>query len=311
MARIENGVRKLNEEEINKQASSVEFATGDTTTDTDGISDVQGEVWLERVLKDAEERRHFEEVAHINEELLGSGDATVHIPKTTGHLDLDSTGVSEGSARTYTQLDNIDTVDVTITSPDDYYKGGIAIPKEVALTTNVDIISLARSAVAEEAAQDVDIAIRDEAVDEAANNVDQTTSGEITPDAVSEAMRYIEENNYDPEYLIINPAHKHNLRTDSQFTNASEYGDDRVVKRGEIGEYLGVRILTSTNVEDKAVMVGLDQEGRKVGPALVWKEKPNMAMEYNREESEHRIFYDQTFTTAMIHEDSVCTIETA
>jgi len=39
------------------------------------------------------------------------------------------------------------------------------------------------------------------------------------------------------------------LRDDSQFTNASEYGSNEVILSGEIGQYLGVKIVETTNVQ--------------------------------------------------------------
>lgn len=295
------------------ELETVELAAGDTTTSTSNISKVQAEQWMQEVVRDAEEMRRFEDISRVFDDLVGSGDYKLHIPKTTGHLDLSSTGVSEGSDRTFTALDNLDTVEATITSGSDWYKGGVAISKEALLTTSVDLVAEAENAITEKMAQDVDEALRDEAVNNTpgAHNVDQTTSGEVTPDSVSKAMEHIETDNYVPRFLVISPAHQHDLRTDSQFTNAAEYGDREVVANGEIGTYLGVRVLTSTAISSKAVMVGENRAGELVGQALVWKEEPNMAMEYDRESAEQRIYYDQAFTTVTIQPDALATIQTA
>lgn len=303
---LSDGLREVNAKEL----ESVELAAGDTTTSSTGISSVQAEQWMEQVVRDAEAMRRFQDVSREFTDLVDSGDDTLHIPKTTGHLDVSATGVSEGTDRTFTQLDNLTTVDVTISS-DNWYKGGIAIAKEALLTTSVDLVSEAENAVAEEMAQDVDVELRDEAVSSASNNVDQSTSGELTPDSISQAMQNIESNDYSPEFLVISPAHQHDLRTDSQFTNASEYGNREVVANGEIGTYLGVRVVVSSNVGDYAVMMGQTRTGEMVGTALVWKEEPNMAMEYNRESAEQRIYYDQAFEVTTVQPDAVCTIQTA
>lgn len=311
-ATLGEGVRQLNQQEIKE--ASVELASGDTTTSTSGISQVQGEEWLERVLRDAEEQRRFENVSRVNRTLVNQGGDTVHIPRTTGHLDISSTGTSEGSARTYTQLDNIETIDVTV-SGNDFKKGGIAIGKETIMTSNVDVVQEARNAVSQELAQEVDEALRSEAVSSASNNVDNSTSGELTPDAISKAMQHIEDNNFEPQWLVVSPGQMHDLRTDSQFTNASEYGNREVVANGEVGTYLGVRVMKSTAItrdaNNKAVMIGSTRAGDLVGPTLVWKETPSMAMEYNQEEAEQRIYYDQAFSTTTIHGDAVATIQTA
>lgn len=305
---LADGLREVNSEELD----TVELASGDSTTGTSGISSVQAEQWMERVVRDAEDMRRFQDVSREFDALVDSGDDTLHIPKSTGHLDLSATGVSEGADRTFTQLDNLTTVDVTISS-DNWYKGGIAIAKEALLTTSVDLVAEAENAIAEEMAKDVDLELRDEAIAStpSAHNINQTTSGEVTPDSVSQAMEKIEADDYDPEFLVISPAHQHDLRTDSQFTNAAEYGDREVVANGEIGTYLGVRVVVSSNISDKAVMMGQKRSGEMVATALVWKEMPNMAMEYDRQEAEQRVFYDQAFEVATIQPDALATIQTA
>jgi len=308
---LADGVREMNREEL----QTVEL--GDTTTGTSGISSVQAEEWLEQVVRDAEEMRRFEDVSRVFDDLVGSGDDTLHIPKSTGHLDVSATGTSEGAGRTFTDLDNLTTVDVTIStgSGGDFYKGGIALSKESMMTTSVDLVAEAENAIAQEMAQDVDEALRSEAVSSATNDVDQSTSGTLTPDSISKAMQNIEDNNYEPYFLVISPAQQHDLRTDSQFTNAAEYGDREVIASGEIGSYLNVRVVTSTAITNgsgnEAVMIGRKRNGELVGQALVWKEEPNTAMEYDREEAEQRIYYDQAFTTTTIQPDALCTISTA
>ena len=53
----------------------------------------------------------------------------------------------------------------------------------------------------------------------------------------------------DPYVLFIGVAQEEALRKDSQFVNAAEYGSDTVVQNGEIGQYLGIRVVVTTNVE--------------------------------------------------------------
>ena len=56
----------------------------------------------------------------------------------------------------------------------------------------------------------------------------------------------------EPFVMFIGPAQEEALRKDSQFTNAAEYGSQRVVMNGEIGEYLGIKIVVTTNTESVA-----------------------------------------------------------
>lgn len=51
----------------------------------------------------------------------------------------------------------------------------------------------------------------------------------------------------DPFVLMINQSQKKALRDSSQFVNAAEYGNRVVISSGEIGDYLGIRVIVSNN----------------------------------------------------------------
>jgi N4-gp56 family major capsid protein len=309
--------QRLSEKVAELQATGGATTTGTTTNAGDNLSDFTAIEFLERVIRDAEERRVFERVASVYDDLVDVGDSTLEIPRTTGHLDLTDQQSVEGEDRTYQQLENLDTIETTITA-DSFVSGGIEISKQAMMTTNIDLVEEARNAVTQQIAEDVDLAIRDEIVDAtpAANVVDQTGSGELTPEAIADAMENVERNNYTPRFLIVSPAQINDLRKDSQFTNASEYGDDEVVMEGEIGQYLGVSVMkTQAAVRDDAgdefaYLVGEGPDGRAVGPLLAYKELPNMDMQYNREENAQRIYYDHAFETNTVQPDALSLIQT-
>lgn len=56
----------------------------------------------------------------------------------------------------------------------------------------------------------------------------------------------------DPFVLIVGPRQKQALRDSGQFMNASQYGDRVVISSGEIGDYLGIRVIVSNNVPTEA-----------------------------------------------------------
>ena len=53
----------------------------------------------------------------------------------------------------------------------------------------------------------------------------------------------------EPIVLFISPEQENVLLKDSQFVNASEYGNNEVVMNGEIGKYIGVKVVVTNNVE--------------------------------------------------------------
>lgn len=56
----------------------------------------------------------------------------------------------------------------------------------------------------------------------------------------------------DPFVLMINQPQKKALRDSSQFINAAEYGSRVVISSGEIGDYLGIRVICSNNTPQVA-----------------------------------------------------------
>jgi len=53
----------------------------------------------------------------------------------------------------------------------------------------------------------------------------------------------------DPFVLFIGPSQEETFLKDSAFVNAAEYGGNSIVLNGEIGQYLGVKIVVSPNLE--------------------------------------------------------------
>jgi len=322
MSRMAKGKKAVERERLSEKVAELQATSGPTTSNTstaggDNLSDFTAIEFLERVIRDAEERRVFERVASVYDDLVDVGDSTLEIPRTTGHLDLTDQQDVEAEDRSYQQLENLDTIETTITA-DSFVSGGIEISKQAMMTTNIDLVEEARNAVTQQIAEDVDLRIRDEIVDAtpSENVVDQTPSGNLTPEAIADAMENVERNNYTPRFLIVSPAHINDLRKDSQFTNASEYGDDEVVMDGEIGQYLGVSVMkTQAAVRDDAgdsfaYLVGEGPDGRAVGPLLAYKELPNMDMQYDREENAQRIYYDHAFETNTVQPDALSLIQT-
>lgn len=324
---------RLDDDEL-EELTSQELSEGPSTTSNNpDFSKLQASEWLEQVVMDAEPRRRFLDLSREFTELVGSGAKEITVPRTNKALDMSGENQKpEAQDRNYTEMDTLDGETVTIDDEDNWYEGGLKISKQKVRTTPVDVMEVARHHLAKQIARDVDVALYDEAVSGAesvvgsasADNkhletdhpngshvVDQTQSERLTPDSIAEAAARIEANDWEPYALIINSDQKKDLRTDSQFTNAAEYGSDDVVLNGEIGMYLGIRVVVSNTVDQKAVMIGREQDtGADVAQALVWKEEPEVNHQFDMEENTHKFFYDQSFKPATIQPTALATIQT-
>jgi N4-gp56 family major capsid protein len=108
------------------------------------------------------------------------------------------------------------------------------------------------------------------------------TGGVLTKDS---DLKNPWENTPDSPYvLFIAPEQEEILLTDSQFVNAAEYGGGEIVLNGEIGKYLGVKVVVSNNTPAYANFgIGGNIDGHKCllvksqyCGGLAWGEKPGI-----------------------------------
>ena len=321
------------------------YKLADTTTSTTGMATstpstkgIQGILWFKEIIKYAEDLRRFDQAVMHNEYMVNTGAHEVMVPRATSHLSLNYS-TSEGSDRTLTEMDNISTVPVTL-SASDFKKGGVAISKELAMTSMVDLLAHARHVITQDLARDLDVAIATELQDTSVTNrvfggsgvsdpSGLSTGDVLTTDLIADAMEKLESNNYVPRLLFVSPAQVKAFRKDSQFVNASEYGSNEVVLKGEIGRYLGIRIIkttntpayssgaTDTNQNTKTwgaaghccIMVGTNNWDQLVAGVVAWKEKPNVDYEYHKLKSKHIFYANQAYKVKLLEPKAVCLIK--
>jgi len=325
---------------------------------TQEVSGLEGKTWKKEIIYYAEALRRFDQACIIDETIVGKQDKTATIPKTTGHLALtttppDQTGTTE-NVRTDTRLDTIlSNVDVTVDDTSDWYMPQIAIRKQDVENHRVDLIKLAQRAMSQELADNVDTKVAAELQDTGVTNlvyggsasaVSGLGAGDvITPDVFADALQKIEDNDFVPYMAFLAPAQCNALRKDPQFTNAAEFGSDGVVLKGQIKEYLGVKIIKTTNSPAYAsgatdvnespttwgaaghcgVVIGVGSASdfdavkdnadalMKAAAALVWKHKPELGYWYDPDTALHKIWADMAFKAKIIQPDAVCLIKIA
>jgi len=83
------------------------------------------------------------------------------------------------------------------------------------------------------------------------NSVDVSaiaSSDTMDTDAIADAQAALKNSDEEPKYLVIHPYQEKALMKVSDFIDASVYGGREVVLNGEIGRYLGLRVLVTTQV---------------------------------------------------------------
>lgn len=310
-----------------------------TDISTVQVTETVPALWMTEVVKYGEALRRLDQFAIVNKDLVGKSGDRVTIPINTGHLSL-TVSHTEGEVRTLTELTKLDTVTI-IVAAGDFYRGAIRIGKEISSLSAVDLVAMAKYSIAQDLADDVDLslatAIQATAVTKnvfggASTNADASdlaTGDVLTTDLIVDAMALIEASDFVPKYLVIGPYQLAALRKDSQFVNAAEYGSNEVVMKGEIGQYLGIKIISTTNANldydssntdtnDASAwgangfccpMIATGRNGEPVAYAIVWKELPHIDYEFLKDECAHQIYYDQAFEDDVIQPDAICLIK--
>ena len=129
----------------------------------------------------------------------------------------------------------------------------------------------------------------------------------------------------EPFVLFIAPEQENILLKDSQFVNAAEYGSDKVIATGEIGEYLGIKVVVSPNVPtfvagaaalDGGAVVGAGATGHRCmmlkarrSGGIAWGRKPRLHVFDYPSQLQQRLVLEQAYAAKTIHDDAIVFID--
>lgn len=125
-----------------------------------------------------------------------------------------------------------------------------------------------------------------------------------------------------PFILFISPDQENVMLKDSQFTNAAEYGSSEVVMNGEIGKYIGIKVVVTPNVPSFDTSSALDGGSNagavghrcilakpKAAVALAWAIKPDLRVFDYESRLEKRLVLQMAYGTGVIHADAIVFID--
>lgn len=303
---------------------SVKELANETTTATTGIDSIQGKEWIKAVLATAKKKMFFEQFAYVTRTSKGNKDVAVPISTVKKQFNVTSTQAVD---RTMTEIDNLNAVVFTPVTE----KLGAIISKDVVQTSQVDVVAFAREEMADDAALRIDSAFAT-AINAASSPAavlyggDATSTGTleagdvITPSLVAKAQRFLKANSWYPEpdkpfVLFIPAVAEEAFLNDSQFVNASEYGDNTVVMNGEIGRYLGIRVVVTEQVPSAANWGSGALAGHtcilakaKVSYGIAYREQPTADWEYDKDKAAWKIYLDMAFQCKTLQESALVLI---
>ena len=313
---------KRNILELAAETNATDTAT--TTSGTDLGTDMRLTQFTEELMKTGQDFRFLQSTVEHNTQLVGSKDYGVRLFYEVSVLNVTQTK-TEAAERNFTEMTNLGFVDAAIT----FYQGAIVISKEIASTSHTNLVDYAKYAIVQSTEKDIEGSIVTE-TETASNNAvyggDATSaatleSGDIlTANVLSDARTALRADNYVPAVTYIAPEQEGSLTKDSQFVNVAEYGGREVVFNGEIGKFLGFKIIVTTNVNAKTVAgaswgadghlcfaYGKNPQG-KWPITLVWKEKPVYSMEFLKRWNNHYIYVDAAWDAELVQDNGVVLI---
>jgi hypothetical protein len=297
---------------------------------TDGIGSVMGSTWSQKIVFDSQPDRVLSKYFLEFTDLVGNNDVTLVIPKI-GDVDLmgGRAANSEGKSRVMTKFDGADNITVQLTSAD-VKLGGAAISFETASATRVSIIEMAHKQLVRQYLETIETdanAILEGATISSslasaiyggdATSVATLEAGDIiTVDKIIDMKIELQLKNFGKKprdaVLLLNPMQLRPLLKSSQFTNAAEFGSNTVVTKGQIEEYVGLMIETSTLVTAKTTSDAWGADGHysylidpTAAAGIVWKEKAKVKVVTEDDERVHKVLLDAWYKMTRINQQAI------
>jgi N4-gp56 family major capsid protein len=129
-----------------------------------------------------------------------------------------------------------------------------------------------------------------------------------------------------PFVLFIGPAQEEAFLKDSQFTNAAEYGGNEIVMNGEIGKYIGIKVISTNNVQQKDIGdTALDQGGSTYAVNMTrcvmmkaqkavgfcWGQQPAIKFFDNIPEVSQDVVLESAYAASVLYADAIVFIDVA
>ena len=305
-------------------------------------------MWLKEIVDAAQKLKFFEQAVSIHD--LPKGTKDLVIPYRTAYIASGDWNYqsSENAEVTGTDLSNLD--GATITPADAAY--AINISYQAIRTNAVNLIQAAKQDLSEHYADVIDQGIVSafNAATDATSSArgmqmlfggDATTTatlraGDIlTTDLIvkarqrlmdtscyywsggSEAVSSQAKNPWvptaaEPFILFIGIPQEHGLLKDSQFINAAEYGNNEIILNGEIGKYLGVKVVSTVNTTAATTWGAGAEAGHtcylvkaKRCAALAYGLRPNLSVVDWKPYLMIRIILHMAYGISVIHPDAI------
>ena len=318
--------------------------------------------WLKGIVEAAQKRHYFAQF--VKQVDVPTGSRSVVLQRRKNYITTWESSAAEGAAVAYTTFDTLDGQELLpvdenygIAIPNRSLRVNkvdmIRAAKEEMIYKAGDVVDEAVQTAFEDATESTDVAAGAQLVygGSKAEDEDLAAGDVITTDLVSDAIYKLKGktnwvwdhtagteaagatvpvknpwHNDNDFVLFVGPAQENEFRKDSQFVNAAEYGGNKIIHNGEIGDYLGCKIVVSNNIADTASGGAVFDAGGgtlatdvtrctlakpMAAAALAWGQKPRLVVIDYESQLEKRLILEQAYKAATVHTDAICHIDVA
>ena len=219
-------------------------------TGTADVDAVTREKWAKVVEETAKSKRVFRDLIRFDNSLTGTDGQILHIPRRGV---IEASALSEGGTISPTKLSYTEAATLQ-PSP---VGAAVVIGQQASEMAYVNAIKDANYEIGEGLAKSEDVAIAEKLCSGTTNvlyagggtAVDDLVAGNVmTPQLFARAKMLLEANNYSADAFCGAPQQMWQLGTTEQFSNAAFFGNREYLQKGEISNYIGVRLATSNNL---------------------------------------------------------------
>ena len=289
-------INKILEECLDKQSSKEhsdqirQVLANNAVTSVSVYAGTMASVWMNDIVDFAKANLVLRPLAMRDENMLmgrGKG-ATMYIHKITEPTMSWNTGADDDlneSAKTTSFV----TSDITATPA--WVKAGISIVEDILLETPEDVLAGVRNTLAYEMAKKIDTdtatailnycvgstAVEPRITNNWVSGVGKSLYGGGTldpasisstdvaaPDNIQEVINLMELDNCHPNAMVMAPPQKRSLMQAPQFSDASKWGNDAIVRTGQIGTYQGMNTFETTQIGSTPTTSGWGAAGRYI-----------------------------------------------
>lgn len=207
-------------------------------------------IWSPQVELEAQPKRVMRALGIVDTTLRGQPGNKFYFPKVPTVLEaIDATEATRPDESAVT----IDRLEITAKE----VIAGLSVTRQVVEQITFNVVDVLTNLLGESVAnkEDKDILAALDAASGIAGTVygggkaaeNQVASGDVfDTDILADAITAMRTQKREPRYLVIHPAQENPLLKSDRFVNAAQYGGREVILNGEIGQYLGIRVLKTT-----------------------------------------------------------------